>query len=276
MTRTPRATDTPRSIADKLRSRVPAGVSRKTLAYAGAGLALAGAGAGAVTMGLSGTTASADTVSHAAVVAAVKHRAEATSHFKGAGNAKGTGRTKNAARHVQTWTAVSKVVADQTYPRPGHTGHGTLPAQDQLTPVGTTGPQSWMPITTARYDNARTIVRQAIDKHMGLRSAVIAVATAMQESTLQNISYGTSDSLGLFQQRPSMGWGTAQQVTNPRYASDAFLNALRKYQVGNPGWARQPLWQSAQGVQASGFPTAYAKWEAQAAQLVRSVTTHLV
>jgi hypothetical protein len=167
-------------------------------------------------------------------------------------------------------------VADRTFPGPGHAHHGSLPAQDQLTPVGTTGPQSWMPITKARYDNAKTIVRQAIAKHMGVRAAVIAVATAMQESTLQNISYGTSDSLGLFQQRPSMGWGTAQQVTNPTYASDAFLNALSKYQASNPGWAHQPLWQSAQGVQASGYPIAYAKWEAQAAQLVQSVTKHLV
>lgn len=153
---------------------------------------------------------------------------------------------------------------------------GPLPPHHELTPVATTGPQSYMPITPARYQNAKTIVRQAIDRHMGLRSAVIAVATAMQESTLLNLKYGTSNSLGLFQQRPSYGWGTAAQIENPTHAADAFLKALHGYQAQNPHWAHQPLWQAAQGVQASAFPTAYAKWESQAANLVGTVTKHLV
>jgi hypothetical protein len=104
---------------------------------------------------------------------------------------------------------------------------------------------------------------------------VVAVATAMQESTLNNINYGTSDSVGLFQQRPSCGWGTAAQIMNPAYASDAFLTGLQKYQAANPDWASQPLYQAAQGVQASAFPTAYAQWENQAASLVQNITTHL-
>src|SRR5215831_8877275 len=110
----------------------------------------------------------------------------------------------------------------------------------------------------------------------GLRSAVIAVATSMQESTLLNLNYGTSDSLGLFQQRPSSGWGTQAQIQHPAYAADAFLKALRSYQARNPDWAHQPLWQAAQGVQASAFPTAYAKWESQAAKVVVTVTKKLV
>ena len=150
------------------------------------------------------------------------------------------------------------------------------PPQDQLTPVGTSGAQTWMPITPARWDNAKTIVQQAIAKHMGLRAAVIAVATSMQESTLLNLNYGDRDSLGLFQQRPSCGWGTPAQIQHPAYAADAFLNALHGYQVRNPDWAHQPLWQAAQGVQGSAFPSAYAKWEAQAAHLVASVTPHIV
>ena len=178
-----------------------------------------------------------------------------------------------AAHHVQTWAAVSKVVAGRTYPR---AGHGALPAQDQLTPVGTSGPQTWMPITPARWDNAKTIVKQAIAKHMGLRAAVIAVATSMQESTLLNLNYGDRDSLGLFQQRPSCGWGTPTQIQHPAYAADAFLGALHGYQVRNPDWAHQPLWQAAQGVQGSAFPSAYAKWEAQAAHLVAAVTPRIV
>jgi hypothetical protein len=176
-------------------------------------------------------------------------------------------------RHPEAWDAIERVAAGQPA---SHASHASLPAQDQLTPVSTTGPQSWMPMTPARYDNATTIVRQVIAKKMGLRSAVIAVATAMQESTLLNINYGDRDSLGLFQQRPSCGWGTAEQILHPAYAADAFLGALRTYQDRDPGWSEQPLWQTAQGVQASGFPTAYAKWETQAAGLVHSIARHLV
>jgi hypothetical protein len=152
---------------------------------------------------------------------------------------------------------------------------GTLSPSERLLPTDVSGPQAYLPMTPDRVANAATIVRQALDMHMGLRSAVIAVATAMQESTLQNLQYGTYDSLGLFQQRPSAGWGSAAQITDPVYASDAFLNALRQYQASNPGWATQPLWQAAQGVQNSGFPYAYAKWEVQAAQVVASVAGHM-
>ncbi|HET7013270.1 MAG TPA: hypothetical protein VFI65_05140 [Streptosporangiaceae bacterium] len=173
----------------------------------------------------------------------------------------------------QAWDAIERVAAGQPA---SHSSHGPLPAQDRLTPVGTSGPQSWMAMTPERYDNAKTIVRQVIAKKMGLRSAVIAVATAMQESTLLNVNYGDSDSLGLFQQRPSCGWGTAAQILHPSYAADAFLGALRSYQDRDPSWSQQPLWQTAQGVQASGFPTAYAKWEAQAAGLVHSIARQLV
>jgi len=184
-----------------------------------------------------------------------------------------TFRWSRGGGHPKAWDAIERFAAGQPM---SHASHAPMPAGDRLTPVGTTGPQSWMPMTSARYDNATAIVRQAIAKRMGLRSAVIAVATAMQESTLLNINYGDSDSVGLFQQRPSCGWGTAAQILHPSYAAAAFLNALRSYQDRDPTWSQQPLWQTAQGVQASGFPTAYAKWEAQAAGLVHSIARHLV
>jgi hypothetical protein len=147
-----------------------------------------------------------------------------------------------------------------------------VPPADQLQPVGTAGPQAWMPLSPAQLSNATTIVQQAMARGMGARSAVIAVATAMQESQLQNLPYGDQDSLGLFQQRPSMGWGTAQQILTPKYAANAFLTALAQQQASSPGWASQPLWVTAQAVQKSGFPMAYAKWETQAVQLVKNVT----
>lgn len=141
----------------------------------------------------------------------------------------------------------------------------------ELVPVGTSGPQAWMPISRNQLANATTIVRQALHHGMGLRSAVIAIATSMQEARLVNIDYGTSDSLGLFQQQPDCGWGTARQVMNPAYAADAFLAALHRHQATDPGWKSQPLWSNAQAVQNSAFPFAYAKWETQAAHLVRQI-----
>jgi hypothetical protein len=179
-----------------------------------------------------------------------------------------------AARHVASDQPVNSWQAVMD-PAAGQQSGATLAPSQQLLPAAVSGPQASMPMTPDRVANATTIVRQALDKHMGLRSAVIAVATAMQESTLQNLQYGTYDSLGLFQQRPSAGWGTPAQITDPVYASDAFLNALRQYQASNPGWATQSLWQAAQGVQNSGFPYAYAKWEVQAAQVVASVAGHM-
>jgi hypothetical protein len=167
-----------------------------------------------------------------------------------------------------SWSQIQQTVAKQTSPSEPQ-------AANQLQPTGTAGPQAWMQLSPAQQANATTIVQQALDKGMGVRSAVIAVATAMQESQLQNINYGTSDSLGLFQQRPSMGWGTAQQITTPSYAADAFLNALKQQQTSNPGWAHQPLWTTAQAVQKSGFPFAYAKWETQAVQLVKNIVTQV-
>ena len=235
------------------------GRSRKALLFVGSAAALIGAGS---------ATASAAVAPHAHAPAAVvvQHpvqqpvqRPVTPNSGSGAG---GSGKL--------TWGEVEEIQAHNVDPS---LRGGQVPAADQLTPVALYGPQETMQITPAQYGNAATIVHQALAKRMGVRSAVIAVATAMQESELNNISYGTSDSLGLFQQQSDCGWGTAQQIMNPAYASDAFLSALQKYQAANPGWASQPLWQSAQGVQASGFPTAYAKWEAQAAGLVQSITT---
>ena len=168
-----------------------------------------------------------------------------------------------------TFTIVRAALNRQT--NPALAARGIIPSADRLLPVRIAAPQNFMPIGPAQYANATTIVRQALASRMGVRSAVIAVATAMQESRLQDLAYGTGDSLGLFQQQYDMGWGTARQIMNPVYASDKFLAALRAYQASDPTWASQPLYQCAQGVQRSGFPFAYAQWESQAAQLTASI-----
>lgn len=107
-----------------------------------------------------------------------------------------------------------------------------------------------------------------IGKGMGFprKGAEVALVTAFQESGLRNINYGDRDSLGIFQQRPSMGWGTPAQIMNPRYSTMKFYEGLR----GVPGWEGMPHTVAAQRVQRSAFPDAYAKWVGQAVNLVNA------
>ncbi|MFB9413310.1 MULTISPECIES: M23 family metallopeptidase [Dactylosporangium] len=120
--------------------------------------------------------------------------------------------------------------------------------------------------------NAAVIVRVGQDLKVPPRGWVIAVATAMQESSLVNLKYLGSrndhDSLGLFQQRPSTGWGTPEQIMDPQYAARKFYEKL----VTIPGWERMSLTQAAQKVQRSAYPDAYAKHEQLASTVVNSLT----
>lgn len=115
--------------------------------------------------------------------------------------------------------------------------------------------------------NAATIIGVAREMGAPPRAWLIALATAMQESTLRNINYGDRDSLGLFQQRPSQGWGSPAQVTDPVYATRIFIERLLQVR----GWEGMPVTVAAQTVQRSAFPDAYAKWEGLAAELVREL-----
>jgi hypothetical protein len=120
---------------------------------------------------------------------------------------------------------------------------------------------------TAQLGNAATIVAVGADFDVPDRGWVIAVATAMQESTLTDTPGGDRDSVGLFQQRPSQGWGTPQQLLDPVYAAGQFYDRL----LAIPGWQRMPLSDAAQAVQHSSTPHAYAKWESDATTLVAAV-----
>ena len=123
---------------------------------------------------------------------------------------------------------------------------------------------SWEP---AQRHNAAVIVAVAQQRGLPPRAAQIAVATAMQESSLRNRDFGDRDSLGPFQQRPSQGWGTAAQVRDPRHAAGQFYDRLEKID----GWQHKPLTKVAQAVQRSAHPRAYAKWEQAAGKMVRSL-----
>jgi hypothetical protein len=145
-----------------------------------------------------------------------------------------------------------------------------------VAPVG-----GWRPVgvwTGEQVGNVATIVAVGQQLAVPPRGWVIAVATAMQESMLRNLPYGDRDSLGLFQQRPSQGWGDtpagpsdtrtpAQRILDPVYAATRFYTAL----TGVAGWQNLPLTVAAQSVQRSGTPDAYAKWEPDALAVVNAV-----
>ena len=139
------------------------------------------------------------------------------------------------------------------------------PIAGQLIPPPMEGPQRYFLPSPEQWENARTIVGVARDRGLPPYTAVIALATAMQESSLQNLTEAVDyDSLGLFQQRPSAGWGDPDQLTDPAYAAGAFLDAMLSRV---PDYAAVPLWQAAQRTQASAFPELYAQWEDQAMEM---------
>ena len=116
--------------------------------------------------------------------------------------------------------------------------------------------------------NAAIIAGVAVRRGLPARAVTIALATAYQESKIRNLAHGDRDSLGLFQQRPSMGWGTAAQVRDPVYASNKFYDALIKIK----GYQRMSVTAAADRVQRSAFPTAYADHEADARIIASALT----
>lgn len=126
-------------------------------------------------------------------------------------------------------------------------------------------------LTEEQIDNAVIIVEVGHELGVPPRGWVIAVATALQESGLRNLGHlgerNDHDSLGLFQQRPSQGWGTPEQILDPRYAATAFYQRLLTVE----GWQTMPLTQAAQAVQRSAYPDAYARHEPLAVAIVDAV-----
>lgn len=114
--------------------------------------------------------------------------------------------------------------------------------------------------STEQSANAATIATIGTHKRgLPMRASQIALATAIQESKIRNLTHGDADSLGLFQQRPSQGWGTPEEINDPVYASEEFYRHLVKV----PQWQSRPLTVVAQEVQKSAYPEAYADHETQ-------------
>ncbi|MDG4797659.1 hypothetical protein [Micromonospora sp. WMMD1082] len=142
------------------------------------------------------------------------------------------------------------------------------PDMSTLIPHGVQGAQSRIDLNDEQVDNVKAIIAATKKADMDERAAVVAIGTALQESKLENLGHlgdrNDHDSQGLFQQRPSSGWGTVEQITDPEYSTLAFLKGLKQVD----GWQDMPLTVAAQTVQVSAFPDHYAQWEQLAADLV--------
>ena len=123
-------------------------------------------------------------------------------------------------------------------------------------------------LTATQARNASLISAIAVHRGMPAHAATIALAAALQESKLYNLRGGDRDSLGLFQQRPSQGWGTPREILDPVHATNAFYDALARV----PGYESMPVTVAAQREQRSGYPSAYAVYEPDARALASALT----
>lgn len=115
-------------------------------------------------------------------------------------------------------------------------------------------------LTAEQADNAAVIAAVGRSYGFDAHGVTVAIATAIQESSLRNIDYGDRDSVGLFQQRPSQGWGTVEEILDRHYSASRFYEGL----AAVDGWQDMRVTEAAQAVQRSGFPEAYADHEAEA------------
>ncbi|NDO89459.1 hypothetical protein [Cellulosimicrobium composti] len=132
---------------------------------------------------------------------------------------------------------------------------------DDETPVAercaaTADGRTWY-LSVTQADNAALVAGTAVRRGFPARAATIGLATALQESRLVNIDYGDRDSVGLFQQRPSQGWGSVEQIMDPVYSTNAFYDVLETVD----GYEAMEVTVAAQTVQRSAFPDAYAQHE---------------
>lgn len=125
-----------------------------------------------------------------------------------------------------------------------------------------------VPLTPSQAGIAATIAGVAVHRSLPARAVTIAFATALQESDLQDLSYGDRDSVGVFQQRPSQGWGTRRELLDPVYSSGKFFTAL----VAVPGYQSLRVYQAAQAVQRSADGYAYHQYAPEGAILAAGFT----
>ena len=155
--------------------------------------------------------------------------------------------------------AVVKMLGDVQLPLP-------IPSAYQCR-VGP-GPDDQVKLAAGQAANAATIAAVGIRRGVPKQAIVVALATAWQESDLENLTGGDRDSIGLFQQRPSQGWGTREQIVDPRYAAGRFYSALLKVK----GWQEMRVTDAAQAVQRSAYPEAYEQHAAKSEVVATALT----
>lgn len=131
-----------------------------------------------------------------------------------------------------------------------------------------TTPQHTVAVSSDQAHYASIIAGVALRRGLPSRAVTIALATAYQESGIANLDYGDRDSVGIFQQRPSQGWGTEKQLMDPYYATNAFYDELVKV----PGWRTKDINDAAQAVQRSGVPNGYRRHVPNATALASALT----
>jgi hypothetical protein len=145
----------------------------------------------------------------------------------------------------------------------GHSKAASSPACAVVSSAGRT-----YTLTPEQAQNAAIIAAVAFKEGLPDHAVTVALATSLQESELRNLPYGDRDSVGLFQQRPSEGWGTEAQLLDPMYSTSAFYGALTRV----PGWPTMTVTDAAQAVQRSADAGAYAAWEDEARALAVALT----
>ncbi|MEV4121968.1 hypothetical protein [Micromonospora sp. NPDC049645] len=187
---------------------------------------------------------------------------------------------ERASRSLDRDAAPARILPSPTAkPTPTPTAVRKAPKK----PVKPRRPRPVAGLDQAQMDNAKIIVDVGLEMKMPRRALVVALATAMQESNLYNLasdvlpesaeypnqgSGSDHDSVGLFQQRPSSGWGTVAQLMRPSYAARAFYTALNEI----PGWQDMSVTAAAQAVQISAYPDAYAQHEDRATTVAAALT----
>jgi hypothetical protein len=204
-------------------------------------------------------------------VAYRRHHAGARPRSSSRHRGKRRSRRSVAARLFFTFSAVAAgtvVLLEHTRSSPVVSACTATPSPASVSASASASVPVSVKLTPEQAQNAAIIAGVAFKMGLPDHAVTVALATAMQESGLRDLTYGDRDSLGLFQQRPSQGWGAPSQVLDPVYAATAFYARLRQV----PGWATMAVAQAAQAVQQSGSPGAYGRWEGQARTLAVALT----
>jgi peptidoglycan DL-endopeptidase CwlO len=167
--------------------------------------------------------------------------------------------------------AVTQVFSQDQAADQARAMNATMSCNASLGPI-TAGPAGSGAADAAKLNedqrkNVALIISIGKDRQLPPLAWQVAIQAGMTESGLRNLNYGDRDSEGMFQMRPSMGWGTPEQVRDPHYSINKFYDVLTKV----PGWEQQRPGESAQDVERSAFPDRYHKWEPMAAHLIGNV-----